>query len=307
MRTYRQMKNNHLQIIYIASNGRSGSTILELLLNTFKEVYTLGEVNVIPWELKEEKGLCGCGQEPGKCNFWQSIAERLIDTLSTEGEINKFREFHGGGHLIRIKEIVQILSKKAPETKELDRFCKENLKFFLTIKGFLEKKHGIKVKYIVDSSKDFYRLNYLINCSKINLKIIHLVKNPCAFVYSMVKNEKGFPFIKVLRMSFRYLVENFFIDKVSRDKDVCFLRYEELASCPNTTMVKLADWLGVNYQEGNYKNFRNIENHGLAGNKSRTRKDKIYLDDAWKKNLNSVYKRVVKIITYIPGKKYGYF
>ena len=69
-------KENPINLVYIASSGRSGSTLLELILNNFDEVWTVGELNILPWEIKETTQFCGCGQEVKNCGFWSLVTKK---------------------------------------------------------------------------------------------------------------------------------------------------------------------------------------------------------------------------------------
>ena len=62
------MRNN---IIYIGGYGRSGSTILGLLLGQLDNFYLVGEIGVFHVALKDRRP-CTCGSELSKCNFWSS-------------------------------------------------------------------------------------------------------------------------------------------------------------------------------------------------------------------------------------------
>lgn len=291
-------------IIYISSNGRSGSTILELLLNTFNENFTLGEINSIPWELKEERRVCGCGREPSKCTFWRKLNKQAKkELLKIDGQINKFRESHGSGKVLRFKEIIRILLKKNIPKKDLKKFCDENFNLLNAVNNIIDDK----IEYFIDSSKDPYRLFWLNSCTSINIKSIHLVKDPRAFVYSMIRRDDSTSTLKVIRMSIRYILENYLFRFLSNSKDSYFLRYEDMASSPNKIMKEVSNWLKLKYSDGDYKKFRKVENHGLAGNISRIKDDNVYLDEKWKNRFSDFHKKIVKVITYPLGKKYGYF
>jgi hypothetical protein len=81
-----------LQVIYIAGAGRSGSTILDILLSNQKSVVGCGElVNVCKAYQKEE--LCSCGVTVNNCSRWG----RIINTWKIkygidEPEFKKFIE-----------------------------------------------------------------------------------------------------------------------------------------------------------------------------------------------------------------------
>jgi hypothetical protein len=301
-------------LIYVASNGRSGSTLLELLLGAMDNIWALGEVSVLPWELKTKVRPCGCGKDIHDCPFWQGVLKPLNrDILDVDGKICWLRESHFAGRLIRPKELFRIFLKQGSiNRKALGQFCQDNQELFQAIAGQAEKRKGKKIKYLVDTSKDVYRLSWLALCPELELKVIHIIKDPRAFVYSMTRKDQGIirVFLKTARMSLRYVLENAFISRVCaqlpRDK-VLFVRYEDLASYPQETLKLISRWLTMEYQSDVIGSFRFQENHGIAGNKMRRSRQGIFLDQEWKIGLGRVNKILITALTYFAARKYGYF
>ena len=56
------MKNKKIQLLYILGKGHSGSTLLDLLMGTHPQIWTLGEAQKFPIDLKKNN-LCGCGKK----------------------------------------------------------------------------------------------------------------------------------------------------------------------------------------------------------------------------------------------------
>ncbi|MGI3170907.1 hypothetical protein ACRARG_17280 [Pseudooceanicola sp. C21-150M6] len=57
-------------LIYIIGSGRSGSTVMERILNTAPRVVGVGEIHAL-WRLPVETLLCSCGKRVPECSFWQ--------------------------------------------------------------------------------------------------------------------------------------------------------------------------------------------------------------------------------------------
>ncbi|MBT8240919.1 MAG: sulfotransferase, partial [Acidimicrobiia bacterium] len=57
-------------VLFIGGLGRSGSTLIERLLNEYPDVFAIGE-SVHIWErgLRDNE-LCGCGVPFDRCVFW---------------------------------------------------------------------------------------------------------------------------------------------------------------------------------------------------------------------------------------------
>jgi len=303
-------KKPHL--VYIASTGRSGSTLLELLLASFQNIWTMGEIYVLPLEIKQKNRPCGCGSEVTNCSFWSPIIKKSKMILETNNNISLFREYYSGGKFFRIQELIDIIYRKSMTRFEsLNEFCNDNSHLFMTIQQEAMNITQKEVKYLIDSSKDFYRLFWLSNCRNIDLKVIHIVKNPKSFVYSNIKARKNL-FVKILRsirMSIRYVIENWLIEKVCENlprKDYILIRYEDLASSPALVLRNISDWLQLPFESRIVSSFRFDVNHGIAGNMMRYDVKDISLDEQWKKDMSVLNRIIVLLITFIYYIKYRY-
>ena len=68
------------QLIYIASTGYSGTTLLDMLLNNHPEVSALGEVYLLSRYAKENSE-CTCGKVVNECGFWIKVENGLKEYL----------------------------------------------------------------------------------------------------------------------------------------------------------------------------------------------------------------------------------
>ena len=64
-----------MKLIYISGYGRSGSTLLELVLNQEKKIIGLGEISNYNAAVKQNE-LCSCKERLKTCNFWSPIIEK---------------------------------------------------------------------------------------------------------------------------------------------------------------------------------------------------------------------------------------
>jgi hypothetical protein len=164
----------------------------------------------------------------------------------------------------------------------------------------------------VDASKDFYRLHRLSRCSDIDLKVIHIVKDPRAYVYSQIKNDRislTAKTAKSIRMSLKYTIENLLIEivlkKVGAD-NTFFVRYEDLAADPVKTLRSIGRWLNLSGSHHAVDSFRQVPNHGIAGNSMRHQTECIFLDEHWKKDLHRWIGKLVTLLTILHSRAYHY-
>lgn len=298
---------NRKSLIYIASDGRSGSTLLGLLLNGLNNVWGVGEAYVLFWELISPQFGCGCGKNLKECPFWSPIINDLSNRIDIKKNISLFRDSWRGGRVIRIKDLFEIFFGWLRfDGNGLKYFCEGNKLFFSMVSNGLGKIKD--ADYLVDNSKDPYRLFWLIKCDCFNIKIIHIMKDPRAFVYSMTKTNVNFfaRIRKTIRMSLRYVIENYLIERVSSKipaECTLLLRYEDLAVNQRQFLEKICDWLNIDYNTDKV-DLNDVKNHIIGPN---TIKGEILLDEKWKSELPKFNKFLVVLITYFFAKRYGYF
>ena len=69
-------KNNN--VLFIAGPGRSGSTLLDLLLGQIDGFCSTGEMRYI-WERGfAQNQLCGCGKPFRECEFWTQVVKEAF-------------------------------------------------------------------------------------------------------------------------------------------------------------------------------------------------------------------------------------
>ena len=297
------------KLLYIASNGRSGSTILDMLLGAQTGCWTMGEVHLVNRQSDEVTLLCGCGVASRDCTFWGPILKRLKqdDDLSI---LNIFREKPHSGKVFRFWHLFDMWFRPHRKTEERATYCKVNRRLFdLVMKSAREDKRAHTV-CLIDASKDPYRLFYLSGCNDIDLSVIHLMKDPRAYVHSMTKSDRGiYRLYKIIRISIRYVVENSIIEKAQTllSSKCCYLlRYEDLAQNPGSILQTIFDQMELPLMAQSIEGFRQEIQHGVAGNLSRLDDRGIRLDTVWMDKLSSFEKRLIWLLTGFKARQYGY-
>ena len=84
------------QVIYIMSDNRSGSTLLENMLSKSQECFSVGELAMLKGHLlKKGPGErwnwnCSCGKPFTQCSFWASIVTETNATASPDFQTNTY-------------------------------------------------------------------------------------------------------------------------------------------------------------------------------------------------------------------------
>lgn len=297
------MEKDKINLIYIASNGRSGSTLLELMLNAHPKVWTVGELQVLPWELltpKDSRG-CGCGRNVTDCEIWGPIIDQNYEALE-KGSIHRFRDSHGAGRVLRFNELLYVYSQiknKKERNGKIVKYGKENYELLEKVLDQINKDQHRNISWIVDSSKDLYRLMWLQQSGRFNIFVLHLIKDPRAFIYSMTRQLNGHKkYTSTFRMIVRWIVENRLIKAVCshhfEPESVMRIEYERLAERPDEMMRNVCNRVGLDYDVDMVENFRTL-NHGVSGNQMRHESRGIVLDEKWKTGLAFLQKLMIKI------------
>jgi hypothetical protein len=306
------MADDRIKLVYIASSGRSGSTLLELLLGTHPRVWTTGEFYVLPFALESPGKPCGCGSPVARCPFWGPIVA-AADAGALGASVGRFRDGYEVGRLLRYGELPFVLTRSAGgavRRNEARRFGQDNAAVLAAVLDRAREFKGPQVTWLVDASKSLYRLLWLRQCERFDLRVVHLVKDPRAFVYSISKGSgRAVAGRKAARAALRWNVENFLFDRLFRQRfdpsQVLRIRYEDLASATDRVLGDITAWLGLPADRGAVNGFR-AGNHGIAGNPMRHESNGIRLDEKWRSELPPGVQRMVRTLSLGLSRKYGF-
>jgi hypothetical protein len=156
-------------------------------------------------------------------------------------------------------------------------------------------------RWVVDASKDAYRLSWLRASGMFDLRVVHLVRDPRAFVHAMTKADGRSTARRTLRFAGRWAVENALMARlVERAFDPAHVRrvqYEHLAREPERVLAELGEWLGLERLADTARTFRDVEQHAIAGGRMRFERGGIRADEAWRERMPRVASRAVALLT----------
>ena len=66
-----------MKLVYVGGHGRSGSTLLDVLLDASPQLLGVGELHHLPRLLADDQS-CSCGTALGRCPFW-ARARSVVD------------------------------------------------------------------------------------------------------------------------------------------------------------------------------------------------------------------------------------
>lgn len=289
-----------LPLVYILSTGRSGSTLLDVLLGAQPECWTLGEFQML--EISAGRQMpCGCQYILGQCDFWEPILERV--RRSIRFPIGYFRSGrHPNGKVVRWSLLPSIAAGGPLPTQrpKAEAYAVSNLVALEEAKAAAEQVKD-EVRWLIDASKDPYRLLWLQASGLFDIRVIHLVRRPEGFVANMMRSAGAHGPGSAIRYAGRWLIDNviglavvwrmFWPDAVKR------LRYEDLANDPEGTIDEICRWLGLSFDPGCTDNTRHEVNHGVAGNRPRWEAMPVGFEETWRITMPRAHQRLIAAIT----------
>ncbi|MEP3374501.1 sulfotransferase [Maribacter dokdonensis] len=258
-------------IIYIMSNQRSGSTLIENILSKSPQMVSVGELYLLGGHInKSGPGSawdwnCSCGASLKDCDFWKNVYEKL-----------------------NISNPIAIKNTKIDYPKGIDRNLqeRENQKVVLLMNQIYETVFNItNCSVLIDSSKEPFHGTSLYKNSSYNFKFIYLKRDLRAVSISRKKwrkkyNKEEMSLFKLLLANFSHRIKCRIMLKNVDKKDVFNLNYEDFFKNPQQTLNDMSSFFGFNsYNIPQYMELNN--DHTIAGTPNRFEKRRIKYDDRW--------------------------
>jgi hypothetical protein len=301
-----------IKVLYVAGFGRSGSTILDNLLNQVEGFLSAGELCYM-WDHDLPKnGLCGCGRPLEECEVWGKILGKEGVVGIDAGEMSR-REGRG----VRTRHLPLALTAwgRLRLDSRLGEYANNLEKFYQAI----HRTTGARV--IVDSSKSPMYGRVLGTIPSIDLRVVHLVRDPRAAAYSWLRKkiqpdrgEAGYMDRHTpVKSSLMWTVWNAAAGAIWRGEPNRYLalRYEDLVADPRAALGSILALVGEGDPRLPFVNGREVDlgvNHTVAGNPNRFKigKTTLRLDDEWRRRMRLRDRAVVTLLT-LPGLlRHGY-
>ncbi len=302
-----------LKVLYIAGNGRSGSTLLDSILGQLAGFFAVGEVRQIWDEGIVENRLCGCGMPVQECEVWREV----LDHLGMQEPLDD------GRHIGRLREQLAQTKQLIPMFVAPDRYrCRTvtGLEEFLDATSKLYKAIAqvTHCEIIVDSSK-WPTYSFLLDLlPDIDVYVLHLVRDPRACAFSWTRGKETEPGKSIgtqstLRSTAYWVVWNPAIRYLwsRRTNRYRFLRYEDFVENPRQTIQSIVDFVGSPASQLPFSDDQTVimvKTHAISGNPTRFAKGavRLALDDEWHNKMPTGRRRLVTTMTWPLLWQYGY-
>ncbi|MEF8792409.1 sulfotransferase family protein [Thiohalorhabdus sp.] len=268
-----------MKIVYVTGLGRSGTTLLDILLNAHSQMQGVGEVHKLygfahvlrnpnPQSVDSIGNTCACGAATiWDCPFWTAVDAELTERT-------------GRG-----------LKDLRLEARDRATFERDNLDLFRAVQAVSG------AAYVIDSSKRVTRLRWLLKHPEIEVVPIHVLRNPKGRA-SSVKRRKG----QVFRPTVQYSYRSLRLFALLFNRPHLVVRYERLAAEPEAEMRRIMGYLGLDYEPAQVNDWANSAHHNLAGNAvRRATSSEIGLRESWREELGWATRAGIDLIA-APGR-----
>lgn len=296
-----QDTKNSCPIVFILGHARSGTTLLQTILDTHPQIASALESRFAIHYMNRYNGI----------EHWGSKEkEKFLNDILSEQKIHYFWEIDKKSLSDRLTQ----LSPKSPYSS----FCKA---VYLSRKSIFKKSEP---KLIIDKNPIYaLMISHLLKVFP-NAKFVHIVRDPRASASSALQLVKG---LQPKHPAYRWLSVNQEIESFKQLTEFkCHtLRYEDLLSKPTEVLDQLAAYLGIspNFDFSYYETVNSAVSSYI--DRSPTEKIKTFRElgmskvhsnirtpinpsfiDKWKEKLNSDQVSVIDAICGELATSYGY-
>jgi hypothetical protein len=274
-------QGSKISVIYLVGVSFSGSTLLSFLLGAHPRVENLGELQYFNSSWSSETH-CTCGAENTACPFWKKYFNLNLKTYGRPS----------------LKDVMKVWLK-CILGRPVRRGFRQNSPDYQLLKRIKEDLSIDKCQtaYLLDSSKNIWRLQYLMECQGIDIKIVYIKRQAKHNIASFLKRNKSL-FIGMLIYKMKHLLSERFL-RINKDYPVYHMQYEKLCTEPDISMKGLGQYLDLDFS--NYQqDLSRREFHAPAGNSGPIRQIregtfKIRLNTSHYDNLNQRKKRIIRL------------
>lgn len=308
-------EHSRVVVVYIGGFGRSGSTLLERVLGQVPGAVAVGEmVHLLERGLVGDED-CGCGVPFHQCAFWSDVG---IKAFGGWAHVDGAEWLALKRRVDRNRFIPLLIAPLLPTFRRDLRAHAERLAQLYTA---IAEVSGADL--VVDSSKQPSTAFVLRRVPRIDLRVIHLVRDSRGVAYSWTK-EVARPEIRhgaVLMPRFhpvgaasRWMSYNawFHLLQAVRTR-VTLVRYESFLSAPRRQVTDVLTAAGhpVTDDQLGFLTVDRVHldgDHSVAGNPMRFRTGTVALrhDEGWRDGLAGRHRRLVTAITAPLLARYGY-
>jgi len=302
------------RVLYVGGWGRSGSTLLDLMLGQVPGFFAAGELRQIWRKGVAENRRCGCGVAFHHCPFWTKVGHEAFggwDSLDLEEALDLRTRLDRPAAL-------PLLVRSASGGHEVVRY----VELLGRLTNAIRSVSGARV--IVDSSKTAAHALLLRRIPGSEVRLVHLVRDSRGVVFSWHRGHdrrvasgrtprRGRT--SVASGSGRWLFYNATTPLLRRiGVPYLFLRYEDLVSDPERWLTEVVahaggvgDRAALSFMDGHHVTLQpNHIVHGSSGLRFHSGELDLKLDEQWRRDMPGADRAMVTALTLPLLKRFGY-
>lgn len=314
------MTDKKVKVLFIAGNGRSGSTLLGVVLGQIPGFYNVGEVRRVWDEYNSDhdaqrgiERICSCGEPFRACPSWSSIFGEAFGGLdAVDRRVLSRSSWKFSMH----KRLIAPTMRNVAFPWE-----REELNVFL---GALDRLYAAipaatGSRLILDASKWPMYGAMVSRLPSVELYILHLMRDPraVAFSFTRTKVKPGELFIppqSVAKTMGYWLAVNPAVERFwNAESNPRYMRmtYESFIRSPRASLERILSFVGEPDLPLPLREERTVSvtpAHSVAGNESRSARGdlKLRLDDEWREKMPARSRKLVEALTWPLLVRYGY-
>jgi hypothetical protein len=303
-----------IRVLYLGGLGRSGTTLIERILGELPGVVALGEV-VHLWQrdIRDDER-CGCGSRFSACSFWASVGEAGF----------------GGWQNVDVHRIL-VLRELVERTRHIPMLVAARRGDFGTLvteyaeyyaKIYAAAASVARASVVIDSSKHSALAHCLRYSPDLDLRVLHVVRDPRGVAYSWTKavarpesdGRADMTRYPPARTAVLWNAHNAALGLLrQRGAAVERLRYEDFVASPCAEIDRVAAFAGLDICASDLEFLRDDtvhlgRSHSAAGNPMRftTGEIEVRADEAWRIWLPARQRALVGAVCAPLLRAYGY-
>jgi hypothetical protein len=306
------------RVVYLGGLGRSGSTLLERLLGELPGVRAAGEVVHLWRRGVVENERCGCGEPFASCPFWRQVGEAAFggwDRL----DMTRFTRLR---HQVDRMRHIPVLASPPLMWPAFRRGLDEYLSYYLRLYAAIGETSGCGT--VVDSSKHASLAFCLSRSPRLDLRVVHVVRDSRAVAYAWTKQvsrpEAAGGYMSThspASSAAQWHAQNAALHALERrGTPTLRVRYEDVTADPAAMLRKIAAFAGLPAdgelpflsRDGRTYAAELGVTHTASGNPMRFSAGRIVIrrDDTWRDVMPRRDRRLVSALTLPSLARYGY-
>ncbi len=234
-----------LKVIYVAGSGRTGSTLLAMVLAKAQGGFNVGQLRDLTYALLQKES-CSCGALVSECPIWSKVARAngLTEEAAVKEADSCLKQFTKAFRIEEWRTDPSIIWERHGSYLEMLRGL------------YLATAEATGADVLIDSSKSPEIASAASVLPEIDLRVVHVSRDPRAVACSWEKRHKDRA--KTLHFCDVWLQRERILKQWRKENwgPITRVKYEDFAARPRPVMEKLFRWAELEEPVGLFESDR---------------------------------------------------